>query len=366
MNLEVPDLDEVTHISRGIASAAAGDDGLSELQVAVLGSLTEAMTGYTVDFGHLEPMTAEDFAAGLASRNEAFRTRMVQIMELGHMILPEPSLVVADRVIEFAAALEIDNDCIHAARDVAEGSRQLVAADFDRSIYLNELDLSAFTPLRSAEDNNVAWTSARDDGELADRWRRLGDLPEQTLGRGVHDFYVARGFRWPGEPGSAPPLLAQHDWVHVIADYGSTVESELEVFAFIARASDNPQAFALLAMVVNLFETGNLANAAGIFEADPGHLSDGGMPQRFADALRRGALCKGSVDFLATDFFAIAEHDINDVRSHFGVVAKSAAAIEGGSVGPHDAGSISPFQLAAGQALAKTQGREYDSFGASL
>lgn len=38
------------------------------------------------------------------------------------------------------------------------------------------------------------------------------------------------GFSCPGPPGSAPPLLAQHDWVHVLADYGSTVESELEVF----------------------------------------------------------------------------------------------------------------------------------------
>ena len=29
-------------------------------------------------------------------------------------------------------------------------------------------------------------------------------------------------------------------WIHVIADYGSTVESEIEVFGLIARADDDP------------------------------------------------------------------------------------------------------------------------------
>ena len=97
---------------------------------------------------------------------------------------------------------------------------------------------------------------------------------------------------YPGRPGSAPPLLAQHDWVHVLADYGTTVESELEVFAFIARANDDMRAFSLLAMVVSLFETGYLRTGAGLFEARPG-TSRGARGDRVADAMRRGALVKG-------------------------------------------------------------------------
>jgi hypothetical protein len=31
----------------------------------------------------------------------------------------------------------------------------------------------------------------------------------------------------PGAPGSAPPLLAHQNWVHVLADYGTKVESEI-------------------------------------------------------------------------------------------------------------------------------------------
>jgi hypothetical protein len=119
----------------------------------------------------------------------------------------------------------------------------------------------------------------------------IAGLAEGSLGREVVKFYDARGFVFPGRPNSAPPLLAQHDWIHVIADYGSTVECELEVFGFIARANDDPRGFSLLAMVISLFETGYLASGAGLFHYDRGHLSHAGMAVRLADAMRRGALC---------------------------------------------------------------------------
>ena len=181
------------------------------------------------------------------------------------------------------------------------------------------------------------------------------------------DFYRSRGFSYPGRPGSAPPLLAQHDWVHVLADYGTTVESELEVFAFIARANDDPHAFSLLAMVVSLFETGYLRSGAGLFESSPGHLSRTGMAERVADAMLRGARCEGSVDFLRqVDWFELADLPVEEVRRHFGVTPKAPGAIAAGSVGPWEPGGISPFQLQSGMRLAELEGRHYDAFGARV
>ena len=54
----------------------------------------------------------------------------------------------------------------------------------------------------------------------------------------------------------------------------------LQVFAFIARANDDPRGFSFLAMVVSLFESGMLTSGAGLFEPDAGHLQLAGMPQR--------------------------------------------------------------------------------------
>src|SRR5262249_38178141 len=151
----------------------------------------------------------------------------------------------------------------------------------------------------------------------------------------------------PGTPRSAPPLLAQHDWVHVLAGYGSTVESELEVFAFIARANDDPRAFSLLAQVVSLFETGDAATGMGLFEYDRGHLSHKGMAVRLADAMRRGALSAGAnhgIDFFTVDWFDLAASPVGDVRARLGIADKDARAVAAGSVTAWEPGGISVFQ----------------------
>jgi hypothetical protein len=192
----------------------------------------------------------------------------------------------------------------------------------------------------------------------------------------VYRFYRARGFSFPGSVGSAPPVLAQHDWLHVLADYGSTVECEIEVFGFISRANDNPHGFSLLAMVLGLFETGYLFNAAkGFFEYDRGHFSRDAehMAVRLADAMARGARAAwwlndhgrhSDVDFLGIDWFEYADWPVNQVRRYFGVPPKSQKAIDCGSVTAWEPGGISPFQYAHGREVAEAEGIEYDSYGA--
>lgn len=73
-------------------------------------------------------------------------------LERGHMILQGASVEVGDRAIEFARALSVDSERVDLARDLADESRQLVAADFDRTRYLADLDQSTFTPRRADDD----------------------------------------------------------------------------------------------------------------------------------------------------------------------------------------------------------------------
>ena len=363
-DLPAPELDEVVHITRGLKTAMSPPDGLTELQHDVLVAITASMTGHELDLDSLEPLDAAPFAAGLAHRDLRFRTEMVQLMDLGHMLLPEPDEHVARSVVEFAEELSIDTSIVAKAQELAAGSAELVAADIDRADYITKLDLSGFTPLRTADDNVEAWTSTAINPELSATWTALGDLPPGSLGRAVHDFYKARGFNFPGEPASAPPLLAQHDWVHVLADYGSQLESEIEVFAFMARASDDPEAFALLGMAITLFHTGLLPSAAGFFEADAGNMHKDGMPIRLGDAFRRGALTNGSIDFIGLDYFSMAERSVVEVREELGIVPKAATAIAAGSTGPFEPGGISETQIRMGTAMAERDGRPYDAFGA--
>src|SRR6476660_1180887 len=99
-NLVPPDRAESEFLARGFASAMRPAAGLTDLQRLLIDATTEAMTGTTVDSGAAEPIAAEDFAAGLAWRNAAFRSRMLQMMLLGALVLrPIPEDVV-DRLDE--------------------------------------------------------------------------------------------------------------------------------------------------------------------------------------------------------------------------------------------------------------------------
>ncbi len=363
-DLRPPDAAEVRIISRAFVTAAAPPEGLSATQRLLIEASVPAMTGFAATLDG-PPITADEFAAAMAHRNLAFRSRMVQNMVLLGLVLRPLPASVYERIAEFTTALSVEEDMLTVTRGFAAGTLGLAAYDFERNGYTAGWDRADHRALHTAGPLETAWAPDVSDPELAERWAALETLPDESLGRKVAQFYQARGFVYPGRPGSAPPLLAQHDWVHVLADYGTTVEAELEVFAFIARANDDPHAFSLLAMVVSLFETGYLRTGAGLFEYSPGHLSHTGMAPRVADALRRGALCPGSHDFLRTDWFAVADLPVEEVRRRLQIPAKSTSATLAGSVGPWEPGGISPFQVAAGSAMAARADRPYDSYGAS-
>jgi hypothetical protein len=263
---------------------------------------------------------------------------------------------------------------IKVAQEFAAGSLGLAALDFERNGYTRvmNVELSA-AAVHESRPLQAAWEFSVNDPELAAQWAALEWLPPDTIGRKVWEMYEARGFSYPGTPDSAPPLLCQHDWVHVLADYGTTVESEVEVFGLIARANDDMHAFSLLAMVISLFETGYLATGAGLFQSSVGHFSGTpGMAVRLSDAMRRGALChdnvtgSDSIDFLTTDWLSLADHPVEDVRARFSLVSKSEEAVAAGSVGPWEKGGISPFQMNAGREAAERRGKPYHAHGASV
>ncbi len=356
--LTPPSQAETDVLARGVISALGGPGELTGIQLLLTNALFHAMTGFTIEPASAATLTAQEFAEALRHRTTIFRQRIVQIMLLIAFSSRPLAPTTIERVTEYAAALKVNDDRIDVAQRFADGALDLASIDFARNGYLGAVSADRLAALHTV-DLDQSWGQVVDDPRLAERWASLEELPPETLGRGVADFYRDRGFIYPGRPDSAPPLLAQHDWAHVLADYGTSLENEIEVFAFMARANDDPRAFSLLAMVVSLFETGYLAAGAGLFEADPGHLAQKGMATRLADAMRRGALTTGSHDLLDLDWFAIADRPIAVVRHEIGLVDKSPDALHAGSVGPRQLGGITAYQLNSARQAALREGIEY-------
>ena len=366
--VEPPDAAEARLIAGGVAGAVSPTGGLTSLQQVMIESVTESMTGFVVPVSVLPRLGPEEFGRAMSDRDELFRAFMLRFMLMAALVLnPLPEDVV-DRIDGYARELGVESDMLRVAHRFARGSLGLALVDFQRSGYMETWDPSRSHALHTSRELADAWQDVASDEPLARQWETLRDLPDGTLGREVANFYDARGFVFPGRPGSAPPLLAQHDWVHVLAGYGSTVESEIEVFGFIARANDDARAFSLLAQVISLFETGYTASGLGLFQYDRGHLSHRGVAVRLADALRRGALAAAanhSIDFLAVDWFEHAELPTDEARARFGIAPKDPRALEAGSATPWEAGGISVYQYRAGNEAAERHRRPYDSYGAT-
>jgi len=364
---------EVRVIAGAVAAATAPQAGLTRVQRAVLNAMCEFLLGVPIDVAAAEPVGATDFAQGMLRHDRRLIHRIVQAMLVGELLLSPIPLDVSGRVEAYAAALGVDDETIRTAREMAQGSLGMALIDFDRSGYFDQLGGPTSVGLPAVAD--TIWQRDWDNPGLASRWMALGSCPEGSLGLAVWRFYTARGFAFPGTQHSAPPLLAQHDWIHVLADYGSTVESEIEVFGLIARASPDFRCFSLLAMVISLFETGSIAEGAGgFFERDAGHISRDAdrMGVRLGDAMSRGKRLANALeeqgrpsdsDLLTVDWFIHADDPLEQVREDFVIAEKSGRAVDAGSVGPWQPGGISIYQFEFGRRQARRDGRPYETWG---
>ena len=194
-------------------------------------------------------------------------------------------------------------------------------------------------------ENQLA--AGAEDAALAARWMGFAELPTGTLGRSVWDLYRSRGFGLPGSEYGASAFLAQHDFVHVIADYGTHMPGEMEVFAFIGRADPDPKGFAWLATMVGLFETGYV-HEQGFFHSNVREhtLQMSGMAHRLADAIRRGKVVQEhyDTDLFAVDYHALAPMPVDEVRAMLAVPPMGPEALAAGSPGVLDADGMSEAQ----------------------
>ena len=342
-----PTREEVVLVARGIATAVAPAGGLTDNQAGLLQAITLALTGEPVDYRGLDPLGPEDLAAGLADRPIEYRRRIVHHMVLGELILVPLPEDVAARVAHYAAALGIDDDFIRIARRYAQGALGLAWVDLRRSGFTDRWTEERMAPLYTSNAMEDPFDAPSLDPELAARWHAFADLPDGTLGREVWHMYEMRLWDPPGTAMGASAFIAQHDFVHVIADYGTNMEGEMEVFAFIGRADPDPMGFSWLATMVGLFETGYV-HEQGFFQSNVREhtLQMSGMSHRLADAIRRGKVVQEhfDTDLFAVDYHALAPTPLDEVRAMLALPPKGPEAVAAGSPGIFDLDGMSEAQ----------------------
>jgi hypothetical protein len=319
-----------------------------DVQAELLEAIASALTGVSVDYRALEPLGPEEFADILAGRDIGYRQRIVHHMVLGELVSRPIPVVVAHRVATYAEVLGVTDDFVRVARRYAQGAYGLAWMDLQRNGFVQHVrEANGEEPSGRAASTVDPFEPAQVDTELAARWTAFAGLPEGTLGRSVWEMYDTRGFDLPGTPGGAPAYLAQHDFVHVLADYGTNLKGELEVFGLIGRADPDPKGFAWIATLIGLFETGYISGT-GFFDRDvrERNIRAPGMTHRVADAIRRGkVVCdRYGIDLFDVDYCQLGDRPVGEVRELLRMPPKSSGAIAGGSVGLFDPEGMSENQ----------------------
>ena len=322
----------------------------SSLQLHLIRALSHSILGVDVQDEDLIPVSAQDLHEALADESEHLRHRYAQFLLMLELVAHPLPTAMVESVERYVDALGVQEDLLVMARDYAEQAYGLALTDLARKGYFRDWGNHAhFEPNLHLHDRLKSPFEVRDhDPDLFAQWSGLERCESGSLGRKIWEFYQSRGFVFPGAPGSVSPMLAQHDWVHVLADYGTVIDCELEVFGFISAAIPEPRGFSFLAAILGLFETGDIPKAAGgVLQSDPRHLERPGGPERLADALRRGRLCGRDV-MTGIDYFKYVDLPIDKARAVLGIVPKSDEAKAAGSVGPWDSGGITAYQREVG------------------
>ena len=349
---QIVTVEDATLIARGIASAVKPDTGFEQIQISLMRAVIEALLDIQVDLDSLDPLDADELATALSDRSDEFRRRVVHQMVLGELVLRPIPPMVARRVSVYAEALGIDDQFVRIARRYAQGGFGLAWLDLHQSGFAEHWEMARKDQLKTTVKLEHQLAAGVEDAALYEIWRGFEHCAPGTLGRSMWDMYRGRGFALPGSIGGASAYLAQHDFVHVLADYGTNLKGELEVFSLISRADPDPKGFAWLATLVGLFETGYVADA-GFFTGDleESRLESPAMHARVADALYRGrVLCdRLRTDLLEVDYHQFVDHPVEYARSELGFEPKSVAA--GDSPGAFDLAGMSKNQQAFSASL---------------
>lgn len=321
----LPGVEQAIAMKRGVLGALDVDDaGLTGVQQAIVDALSARfVVGDVPPVADLEPAGPGEVAE-LVTRAAGRRllAHVCVLLELcDHPVRPEVERSVESYVSELGVRLPE----LTIARDTARNHLVRLHADLLRNSWYTEQTVvgAATGRLWEYARSKVAYYGVVGDGAVARRWHSLRDHEPGTWGRTVADFYAAHGFPFPGERHGIYEVGALHDWVHVLADYSTDPEGEIDVFAFIAATMDDPKGFVQFVFTLALFQNASIDEVGGlkVAIARGDTLSDDGATDRLADALWRASRCTAD-PMGGVDHFALAGESLVGLRERWSVIGK--------------------------------------------
>jgi hypothetical protein len=145
-------------------------------------------------------------------------------------------------------------------------------------------------------------------------YKRLGLLPEGTLGREYWKHLTEVGFGFPGEPGGIADSVAYHDIAHVLAEHDTTPLGEIQQGGF-QGGNRREDGFFFVQFVILHFHHG--IQITPLAPAEKGNFD----PAKVLWAMHRGAKC--TVDMTHQwNFWPLMPLTLEEARAKCGLLPK--------------------------------------------
>lgn len=145
-------------------------------------------------------------------------------------------------------------------------------------------------------------------------YKRLGLLPEGTLGREYWKHLTRVGFGFPGEPGGIPDAIAYHDIGHVLTENDTTPLGEIQQGSF-QGGNRREDGFFFIQFVILQFHHG--MKITPVAPPDVGNFD----PEKVLWAIHRGATCNVDITH-QWNFWPLMTLKLEEARAKLQLVPK--------------------------------------------
>ena len=305
---------------RAMKTIACASGPMGPSQRAVMEAAKKVILRLDDDIDALQPITPAQLAAGFPVpelRQQFINGALVVSLADG---VPSRETVAA--VAAFAEALDVDTPALTDLRRLAEHHMLVFKIDFLRrsqiaGIMKNQLEQKG--PLGLVK-SVLTMRGLMEDPALAARYRAWEKLPSDTLGHQLIAFYAKNGFSLPGERKGFPEAGLYHDLCHVLGDYGTDPEGEVQVAAFTSGFMRQRPIYIVL-FAVMIFSAGvNVRPSAEDFTT-VGVLGKPGMAERMFAAIERGSQVNQDLTD-KWDYWAYVDLPLEEARRRLNILPR--------------------------------------------
>jgi hypothetical protein len=311
MDIDVFRPDELDTVFRVLRTALSPRLPLNPREKAFLGTYAR-IVGHRIDPPGPRPIELVDVRiADVHSRK-----RLVQLAVLAaHLSSPvRPSSVAFVRKLsQHLDVTESAVEVLEALRDERYGRVRFLVMRRMMGIVLREA-IRTEGALGSLRFLGALFLKITVNKDKVWKYKRLGLLPEGTLGREFWKHLTERGFSFPGEPAGIPDAAAYHDVGHVLAGNDTTPLGEIQQASFQA-GNRREDGFAFAQFAILQFHHG--VRQTPIAPPETGNFD----AEKVLWAIHRGAKCNVDITH-QWDFWPLMSLPIDEARARCGLLPK--------------------------------------------